>query len=290
MTQAYLKKYTLPEGQSFHFFETKGNSFPVPWHYNLEYELLYVVKSHGKRFVGDSVEDYDVNDMVFLGPRIPHCWCSDTNKNNKNNVHAIVIQFSHDFLGTQFFLTPELHHIKHLLELSHYGLKVLEPTRSQISKIIKEILNKGPSKKLFGLLEILNTLAQSKHLETLTRQNLWNAINPRDLQRIQEVHNFTIQNFNKNISRDQVAKLIHLTPSAFSRFFKTHTGQTFVDFLNQIRLTHAHKLLTTSDKSIASIAFHSGFSNLSNFNRKFKAQKKVTPYQYRQLHKKHLDT
>ena len=128
-------EYRLPQDidKSFIVFREKGKSFPCPWHYHPEYELVLIISSTGRRMVGDHIGYFDADDLVFMGPKLPHVWMNDPQYFNGQEDHpaeGIVIHFTEDFLGEKFFSIPEMENFKKILELSRQGMVIKGKSRN----------------------------------------------------------------------------------------------------------------------------------------------------------------
>jgi AraC-like DNA-binding protein len=262
-----------------------GYSFTVPffefkWHYHPEYELTLITKGTGKRLVGDSYESFEAGDLVLLGPDLPHTWSSDKIKNQQ--VSAVVIQFSEDFI--QRFLTlHEFDKVSSLLESSDRGL--FFPGAEKLHSQLEALTKLSGVEKITSLLEIFQKLTALK-CEKLSSE-YFNAIKGEETEnRINKVCQYIQQHAAEDITLEQVAELIHLSRSAFSKFFKRATGKTFSDYVNDIRIGKACYLLTESDKAINEIAYETGFDSLTYFNRVFLRKKGVTPGKFKKLLRK----
>ncbi len=264
----------------------KGNdsflvySFTVPffefkWHYHPEYELTLITKGIGKRLVGDSYENFETGDLVLLGPDLPHTWSSGEIKNKK--VSAVVIQFSEDFI--QRFLTLyEFDKVSSLLASADRGL--FFPKAGKLQPELEMLTKLSGVEKITALLQIFQKLTAQKY-STLSSE-YFNAIKGEETEsRINKVCQYIQQHAAKDVTLEQVASLIHLSRSAFSKFFKRATGKTFSEYVNDIRIGNACYLLTESDKAINEIAYETGFDSLTYFNRVFLKKKRVTPRQFR---------
>lgn len=264
----------------------KGNesllaySFSVPafefkWHYHPEYELTLITKGSGKRLVGDSYENFQTGDLVLLGPDLPHTWASD--EINAKDVSAIVIQFSESFIDS-FIKLSEFTKISSLLAASSRGL--FFPDAITMFSDIELLPESSGIEKVTSLLTILQKLTEQKCV-TLSSE-YFNAVKGEETEtRINKVCQFIQRNTSKNITLEQTADLIHLSKSAFSKFFKRATGKTFSDYVNDMRIGNACYLLTDTDKAINEVAFETGFESLTYFNRVFLRKKGITPREFR---------
>jgi AraC-like DNA-binding protein len=259
--------------------------FDTPFHFHPECELVYIVSGTGKRIIGDSIEVFGPGDMVFLGPNIPHVWYSDSSFYKKDsNLHSVafVLYFSIEIFGDKFYQLEETQALKDFFKKAERGLKINAAVQKHIAPLLEKMNNSIGLKKIVCLLEILGHLTTSQKTEALASISYKNSYDTRDNHKIDEVFLYLNKNFMRDISMPEVAGLCHMTPQSFCRFFKNRTKSTFVDFLNDIRISHARKLLIESDEqTIAEIAYLCGYKNLSNFNKLFKIKTKLTPKEYK---------
>jgi AraC-like DNA-binding protein len=190
-----------------------------------------------------------------------------------------VIHFKEDFLGSNFFYLPEMKHIKNLFEKSTKVLDIVGETNNFITNKLQDMFAENPTKRLLSLLEILDILARSEDYDYLTSGNSFGT-NIKDSERVNKVFEYVMKNFKNDIRLVEVADLIAMSESSFSRYFKSRTNKNFSDFITQVRIAHACKLLVEDKLGIADICYESGFNNLSNFNRKFKEVTNITPSVY----------
>ncbi|HYG77227.1 MAG TPA: AraC family transcriptional regulator [Planctomycetota bacterium] len=278
--QAVFEKIAEP-GQSFVVRRRCDPAFDFRWHFHPEYELTYIVASRGQRFVGDSIEDYRDGDLVLLGPNLPHTWMSQAAPRAKAKHVAIYAQFLDDFAGDEFLSRPELSSVARLLERAAQGLRFGPKTQRLAAPLMEELVHATGLRRMLKLLEVLDFLAQRSDVQPLASPHFAPALKRADEKRIDAVCSFIHENFAQPIEQPDAARRAHLSVSAFSRFFKKTMGRTFTSYVNGIRVGQACRLLIESDKSIAEIAFASGFENLSNFNRRFRQVKRLSPREYR---------
>ncbi|MFC0772816.1 AraC family transcriptional regulator [Terrimonas alba] len=257
----------------------------TPFHFHPECELVYTLSGTGKRIIGDRIEVFGPGDMVFLGPNIPHVWYSDPsfykNDNNRQAI-AIVVYFSKEIFGEKFFQLEETQLLKEFLKKAERGLKIQGRTFEQIAAMLSNMVESNGMQKIVGLMQVLECLAGSEEVQSLASITYKNSYDTKDNHKIDEVFLYLNKNFMRDISMPEVAELCHMTPQSFCRFFKARTKSTFIDFLNDIRISHARKLLIESEEqTIAEIAYLCGYKNLSNFNKLFKIKTKLTPKEYK---------
>lgn len=250
-------------------------AFEFKWHYHPEYELTLITKGNGKRLVGDSYESFETGDLVLLGPDLPHTWSSEAAK--YKDASAIVIQFSESFIE-KFLQLKEFSPVADLLSASSRGLYF--PNAITLFSSIELLPETSGVDKVTSLLGILSKLTTQKCKKLSSEY--FNPVKGEETEnRINKVCQYIQRRAADDISLEQAAGLIHLSRSAFSKFFKRATGKTFSDYVNDIRIGNACHLLTESDKAINEIAFETGFESLTYFNRVFLKKKGITPREFR---------
>ncbi len=263
--------------RSFLCYEVKLPSFDFFWHYHPEYELTYILRGNGKRLVGDSYENFYEGDLVLLGPSLPHTWF--TEKRSKENYRAIVIQFSLNFIEPMLQYT-EMADIRKLLKKADKGLRFSTQKSKELSVHLYQILHNKGVDSITSLLLLLQKLSNSRTI-SLATPGFRPIKGNQNQQRINIVFQYVQQQFKNGISLREAASLIHLSQSAFCKFFKRISGKTFSDYVNDIRIAHACQLLIESDMLIEQIAYESGFDSLTYFNRIFLKKKETKPGSFR---------
>jgi len=277
--QAVFEKIGDP-GYSLVARRREDSAFAFCWHFHPEFELTYIVASRGQRFAGDSIEEYRDGDLVLLGPNLPHTWMSRESGRKSRHV-ALYAQFLEHFGGDAFLSRPELAPIRNLFKRAAQGL-AFNPTIQKRARPMMEDLHAATGlQRLLKLLEVLDLLAHSKGARPLSSARFAPSLKRSDEKRIDAVCRYIHENVSESIAQTDAARCAHLSVSAFSRFFKKTMGRTFTAYVNGLRVGQACGRLIESDKSIAEIAFASGFENLSNFNRRFRQLKDVSPREFR---------
>jgi AraC-like DNA-binding protein len=255
----------------------------IPWHFHPEFELTLISKASGKKYIGNRIKDLDQDDLILLGPYLPHRWHYDKNKNenSKRESHQIVIQFSYDFLGEGFFEKSPFSSILQLLKRANNGISFHGEAKVLAKRTMNLMLQKKGFEQTLQLLTLLNTLSNSQHYEILSSIGFTENLNESDGNRMNQVYRFIISNFKDPITLSDVAKLSNMTPQAFCKYFKTRTKKNFSNFLNEVRISYACKILIEKNLDVLETCYASGFNNLSNFNRQFKRITKMNPTQYK---------
>jgi AraC-like DNA-binding protein len=273
-----LEDVRRKKGQdSFLAFELNKNTLDFFWHYHPEYELTLILEGKGKRLIGDHHEFFESGDLVLIGPDLPHTWVSE--RSAKEKCKAIVIQFSCDFI-TRFNGLEELTKIQKLLSNAALGLSFNENDLSFVKELIKNLHTQKNINKITNLLLILDelsTLKQAKLASTFYQPSKGN-INEK---RINIICQYIQKHASEGLNIQDAATLIHLSPSAFCKFFKRMTGKTFSDYVNDIRIVNSCSDLLSSEAKVAEIAYKNGFESLTYFNRIFLKKTNMKPSEYR---------
>lgn len=280
--QAYLEKIPIGQSAVLYAKELTMPQFDAPLHFHPEYEIMMVLESRGTRFVGDHVSDYREGDLVFLGPNLPHYWHKGIDSvYGEDHVNAIVIQFSAELIGKSQLETLEFSSLKRLFERSVNGVRFYEDTFAEAACKIRQTLVATGFNRIISLFEVLNILASAKNWQTLASAGYKPDLNQADNDRINKIYRYILDHYLEEVDLEEAASLIHMNKSAFCHFFKKRTRKNFSRFVNETRIGHAAKLLIETSGNISEICYQCGFKNLSNFNRRFKEIKKMSPVEYR---------
>ena len=267
-------------GSSFkvHNYKEANNDHAPTWHFHPEIELVYVNGGTGKRHIGNHISHYHNGDLILIGSNLPHFGFTDRLTGNKSEV---VIQTLDTFLGDHFFEIPEMVTVKQLLERSKQGIAFSGNTKRIVGDMMEQLLEMSNFEQLLAFLMILKTLAESEEYTLLNVENVVLETKPQDTKRLDKVYSYVSQEFTRHITLSEMAALVSMTDQAFSRYFKSKTGKTFTQFVNEYRLVHACKLLSEEDMTITDVCYASGFNNFSHFNKKFKEHTGESPSAYR---------
>jgi AraC-like DNA-binding protein len=253
--------------------------FDYPLHFHSDYELNMVLNTSGKRIVGDTIEQFENEDMVLVGPGLPHAWKASSN----DDTHVITIQFNEEIYNSFLLGKRVFAPILELLERSKRGIIFSGYSFNNIrQKLLLLSKSRGFSASL-DFFSILNDLATAEEQRLIASPAYDSSLLMRDSRsrRIEKICQYIEDNFNKEITLIEIAGLVNMSESAVSHFFKKRTSRTFISYLTEVRIGHAARLLAETTQSISDVCFQSGFENLSNFNRTFKKHKHQTPSEYR---------
>ena len=282
MQPVILREITpLTRSDCFTIFTRTKSEFDFPFHSHEELELNFIRNAKGaKRVVGDHIGEIDYLELVLVGSNLPHVW--ETHKCKSKEIKEITIQFHKDLFDEKFLRRNQMSFIRNMLDLSAKGISFSKQTIEQITPRLIALSRKQGFDSVLELLSILHDLSVSRNMHTLSVATFSNAEVSYNSRRIEKAFEYMNQNFHKNITLNEIAKLVNMTEVSFSRFFKTRTGITFIDSLLEIRLGHASRLLIDTTQSVSEVAYNCGFNNISNFNRLFKKKKDCTPKEFRE--------
>jgi AraC-like DNA-binding protein len=274
-------KIPKPENVTLYVQHYKGENFYEKLHQHKEFQISIVLKGEGTYIIGDCVGDFKQNDIFVLGENLPHVFKRDTSF--VRYTEMITLFFSKNSYGEGFFNLPEFKHFHHFFNNAELGYKVLSNING-IAHLMSKIETLSKYEQFIAFLDILHLISDAK------KQKLSSLINLKKYagdegKRMSDIFQYSMNNFHKEVTLHEVSDIANMTPNAFCRYFKQRTNKTFVNFLIDIRIGNACKLLSKkTDLSVTEISYMSGFNNLANFNRKFKALKGITPSEYRKKH------
>jgi AraC-like DNA-binding protein len=267
---------------SFDIRNEKTNAFTNPWHYHPEIELNMVLKSTGTRFVGDNIASFKENELVLLGPNLPHYWQSDKHFSEERGAEAIILRFKKDLWGVHFWDLQESKNIQSLFHKANKGILFDDDTTNTVKPLLYQLLQAKGGERMWLWIQIFETLAHCASLQILSKTAFTNTHDDSD--RIDKVLNYIQDHLSENIDLETVAQLANMNTAAFCRYFKQQTNKTFVETLNDIRINYACRLLLDSDKTIGQICYDTGFQNIPYFNQVFKQKMAQSPSQFKRLH------
>ena len=282
--KAYFHKVPIELQTSFSIRHNNKPNFGSLWHYHPELELNYIIKGEGVRFVGDNISNFSDGDMVLLGEKLPHTWrCKEEYFQNNPDLstEAIVIHFSPDCLGKDLLKLPEAYMIPKLFEKAKKGMVFTGQTKEKLVKLLHAAVNATMLDRLIILLSILKVLAESTEFTSIASAHAFYPSNESDIIRLNKVCSYTLTNYKREISLEEIASISNLSITSFCRYFKLMTKKTFSDFLIEIRISHACRFLIEDRLPTEVLSSECGFNNISNFYRHFKKITGMTPLEYK---------
>ncbi|UOE47567.1 AraC family transcriptional regulator [Mucilaginibacter sp. SMC90] len=270
-----------------HSFSVRHDMLPDinnRWHCHPELELIYFTKGGGTQFIGDSIKQFEAGDMVLVGSNLPHYWRFDDvhfgNSGDQVPVDTIVVHFCENFWGDQFLQLPENKLIKVLLERSKRGLQITGETKKQVADTLATMLNTDGAERIIMLLKALNTIAGSSPLNYLTSIGFKYDHNESESDRLNNIYEYSVRNFRKKIYLEEIADIAGVSANSFCRYFKSKTRKTYSQFVIEIKVGYACKLLIENKLNIKQLCYDSGFNNFSTFHKHFKQVTGKSPLMY----------
>lgn len=267
--------------QSIRVIEINRGYSGCSWHFHAELQLCHVFHGTGQRLIGDHVCEIQAGEVILLGSNLPHVWRYDPNASD--DIRAIVLHFDQTFLGADWLQRPELRDVRLLLTRAGQGLQARGALRETLAIKIQSMLGTQGLPRIIALLEILHTMADSQEVDSVCSSGYQPIATQLDVERLRVACDFINDHAHETLDRDTLAQIVHMSGSGFSRFFRTHTGMTFQEFVSDVRVSRACKLLASNEYSITEIALRCGFMESSTFNRTFKRLRGTTPTKYRAL-------
>ncbi|MEO0897733.1 MAG: AraC family transcriptional regulator [Bacteroidota bacterium] len=266
------------QDKSIQVFLREEDSFEPYWHYHPEIELTLILEGNGIRFVGDHVENYGPKDLVLVGSNLPHQWISSEG----HPIHkALVIQFQQEI----FQSFPEFRELRELVSSASLGMKFPPPDPELLSAFMK-LVDQPPTLQISQLIHILYLLRQRDAQRILSSSTQFQIkANEAEQSRINEALGYMMEQLDKPLRVADMAQKCNMVPQSFCRWFKKHTGHSFISYLNQTRIQNSCQYLIHTDLSIQEIAFKVGFENVSHFNRTFKKIQNIPPTGFRKIFK-----
>ncbi len=283
-----LKVLNSNQNKPFELMRVNEPYFFPSWHFHPEFEIMLVLRGTGMLFVGDSMKRFQPGDLVFYGGQVPHLYRSDKEYYEKDSEilsKALVVYFDEDFIGCDFWNSQNITSIKKLFTNAKRGIKFIGKANNEIRKRILELDDqKEGLEKIIDLLTVLKIMSETREYELLSSEAFSFSIAKDDCERINNVYHFVMDNYSENPTLEEVAEIANMSSTAFCRYFKSHTNKTYIQFLNEVKIGNARKMLIDNDLSISQICYATGFNNTAHFNNQFKKSIGLTPSQYRQEH------
>lgn len=277
-----IQKIYVEEHHSFACRTYRTPDFETAWHKHLESELILITEGNGTALIGDFIGEYKEGDVFFLQGNVPH-WFRKQEKTSIGS--AIVIHFLNDFWGAGFLSLPEMKPISRFLENKNTGLQLHGQLSIDIAKIIIELEQAKGMDRIQLLLNSMLKISQSEEQMVITMAcSSMNSSEENSV--IEAVIDYSFKHFLNPITLNEIAGITNMSIPAFCRFFKRNIKKSYLDFIKELRIGHACKLLRDTDRAILDICYNSGYNSWANFSKQFKVVSNITPSQYRRQHKK----
>ncbi|MEO2060448.1 MAG: AraC family transcriptional regulator [Mesonia sp.] len=270
----------LAPEDSFLVFDRIKSEFDFPIHFHPEYELNFIHNGKGvRRVVGDSLQEIDDLELVLVGPNLVHGWELHQCKNT--NIHEITIQFHNDLFDDKLLSRRIFKPIKDMFNRSNHGILFSKKITKELMPRIMKLSKIDSIDYFLELISILQDLSNSRNQRLLSTYISENK-NFENSEKIKVIYEYVQENFSKKITLAEISAMVNMSPVSFNRFIKKRTGKTFIDYINDTRISYATRWLIETDLSIGEIGFKCGFNNIANFNRVFKKVKNCTPSDFRE--------
>lgn len=277
----------LSEKDCFYIVERHKTEFTYPLHQHKEFELNFIERGKGvRRIVGDSVEEIGDFELVLIGGEdLEHVW--EQGKCKSKDIREITIQFSGDIFGETLMSKNQFASIRRMLRRAEHGLSF---PLSSIMKVYSTLDTIAAESERFvqflKFMYILYELSISDEARVLASSSFAHTERSTESRRVQKVKQYINDHYAEPLKLSDLADLVGMSPVSFSRFFRQRTGRTLSDYIVDIRLGFAARMLVDTSKNISEICYECGFNNLSNFNRTFKMKRNYTPRDFRAMFKK----
>ncbi|MGA2408588.1 MAG: AraC family transcriptional regulator [Bacteroidales bacterium] len=282
-----LEERGIIENRSFVIGIFQDNLEESTWHYHNNYEISFITEGTGKRIVADSIVEFQPGDLVFLGRNLPHVWIADKNSWTPSNrfLEMVFLQFTSEVLGQQILSLPEFENIDRAITLSERGIQIVGQTLNEVSEIMLQLPYLNSFDRILYFFKLMDKIGKSKtNIQLASKKYLKMRFTPIN-KRIATIHDYLMNNYREDIDLEKLADLVNMAKGSLCRFFKMHIGMTVFDYLNQIKVDFACKLLMDPDLSIMEVGFDSGFNNISHFNKQFRKITRLAPSEYRKRFK-----
>lgn len=281
IVQPDLELVAVPLDESFKVWSHGYPYRTVRWHFHPEYEIQVITSTTGKYFVGDYIGTFEPGNLVMTGPNLPHNWVSNVPSGDRVDERCLILQFDAELVERAIEVFPELRRVQSLLNAASWGVLFTPKTGAAAEPIMREMLGAHGMRRVTLFVALLDLLVQSA--EPMKLASAAYCADPAHYaeSRINHVLSYIGKNLSQELRETELAELAGQSASAFSRYFRRHTGVPFVQYVNRLRINLACQLLMSGELSITDICYQVGFNNLSNFNRQFLMLKAMSPSRWR---------
>jgi AraC-like DNA-binding protein len=241
------------------------------WGFHTQAELVLITAGTGRRLVGDSIEPYAAGDLVLLADGVPHTWVSASGSSHNQ---AVIAQFAPGWV----WAIPELAPVHDLLRAARRGLAFDDPPTDALTALTA-LGGLEPARRTLALLGLLLTLAGTGR--PLASAGFSPDLGATTRDRVDTICRFLQEAYPRPVTLAEIAATVHLSPAACSRLFSRAMGRTLTDYLDELRVDAARRLLIETDLPVGEVAARAGFANLSWFNRRFRHRTSLQPGRFR---------
>lgn len=275
-------RYTLAveKSRDYFFFDhvhiTWDNQINL--HQQDSWELSYVITGRGMRVIGDTIEPFSQGEVILIPPNIPHCWSFDEEIcDSTGKIENITISFTDQLLSDVSGIFEVLSDVTQGISGCTNAISFSGRILSDLQKTMTEMVKETAAERISSLIRILCLIATPDNGNIVGRP----VVEDRNMKRKQALYLYVMNNYQHNITLDEVARFIGMEKSAFCVFFKKMTGKSFFTFLTDYRIEASCQMLLKTSKSVAEVCIASGFRDVPYYNRIFKKTMKITPSEYR---------
>ena len=280
---ASLKKISVKEDESFFIGIFQDNMEKSTWHYHNNYEISFITEGSGKRIVADSIEEFQPGDLVFIGRNLPHVWISDKEIHTPTtrSLEMVFLQFTSEVFSSQLLSLPELKYVAKAIELSERGIQIVGQTLNEVSEIMLQLPYLKSFDRMLHFFRLMDIIGRSETNIPLASKEFLKLRFKTGNKRIAAIHEYLMNNYREEVDLKRLAELVNMAEGSLCRFFKMNMGMTVFEYLNQLKVELACKLLMDNDLSILEVCLDSGYNNLSHFNKQFRKINGIPPSEYR---------
>ena len=261
--------------------------FTYPWHFHSEYEIIYIREGHGIRFVGNSIEKYKDGDIIMMGSNLPHCMKSDEayfSGDENLRVKGTIVQFEKEFMYYSINHYPHFLKMKNLLEESQRGIHFPAGCSSKLVDLLDKIPTETGMDQIISFLQVLREMSEIKGRKIISTSDFTESMAfGSNTSRIDKIVSYLNKNYTRQIDLDEISSFAAMNATAFCRFFKNKMGKSFKNYILDMRIAYACKLLLMDDITVSQISIECGFETISHFNKTFKKNTGYTPSQYKTM-------
>jgi len=280
---ASFEKISVKEDESFFIGIFQDNMDKSTWHYHNNFEISFITEGSGKRIVADSIAEFQPGDLVFIGRKLPHVWIADKelHTTSSRSLEMVFLQFTSDVVSQQLLSLPEFKFISKAVALSERGIQIVGQTLNEVSEIMLQLPYLKNFDRMLHFLRMMDIIGKSETNIQLASKEYLKVRFTTGNKRIAAIHEYLMNNYHEDIDLKRLAELVNMAEGSLCRFFKMNMGMTVFEYLNQLKVELACKLLMDRDLSILEVCLDSGFNNLSHFNKQFKKINGLPPSEYR---------
>lgn len=281
--KAQLLKVFNGLSHSFTIREDVGLQANKNWHYHPEIEIIRIGQGEGTHFIGDSIKRFKAGDIFLIGSNLPHFFRFDDVHFQLGGPQATVYvaQFNENFWGERFLLLPENTILRNLLDKAKRGIALADDVKEPVTNILNKLLHTEGPERIIMLLEILTIVAGTRDMQQLSSIGFKNEYAGQENDRINVVYDYSFTNFKRKIELEEIAAIAGISPNSFCRYFKARTKKTYSQFIIEIKVGYACKLLIDNKYSVKQICYESGFNNFASFHKYFKLITNKSPLDYK---------